>query len=281
MEIANQPVILTLNPRPGQSEAVLSEQQRGAIALVGSGEYTTAMGEVDSFLLDTLGGTARRVVVIPTASALEPGMPQVWNERGVRHFQALGAVATPLPLIMRDDALRPEIVAALEDGDFFYFSGGSPDYLIETLRGTPAWATILARHHAGAVLAGCSAGAMMMSGATLRVREVVAGNDPRWVTAMGVVPNIAVLPHFDRMVDFAGAAVFTRIIATAPDAMTLVGVDEDTALVGTLGGSGISRWQVMGRQTVSVYSELAERMVYAVGDVVFLPARGEVRSNNE
>lgn len=252
----------------------MSEQQRGAIALVGSGEYTTAMSEVDAFLLGTLDGAARRVVVIPTASALEPGMPQQWNERGVEHFQALGAVVTPLPLITRDDALRPEIVAALQDGDFFYFSGGNPDYLIEVLRGTPAWATILARHHAGAVLAGCSAGAMMMSAATLRVREVVAGNEPRWVTAMSVVPGIVVLPHFDRMVDFAGAELFTRIIATAPTGTTLVGIDEDTALVGTLGGGGVSRWEVMGLQTVSVYSELAERTVYEPGDVVFLPVRG-------
>ena len=64
----------------------------GAIALVGSGEYLPVMDDVDRVLLDTLGGPAlAHVVVIPTASGLEPGMPEQWNARGVAHFRRLGA----------------------------------------------------------------------------------------------------------------------------------------------------------------------------------------------
>src|SRR6266487_5942833 len=94
----------------------------GALALVGSGEYTLPMNETDRFLLGLLGGPdAARVAVIPTASALEPGAPDRWNRMGVEHFSALGASVTPLLLLSRDDAADPQIVAALRDTDLFYF----------------------------------------------------------------------------------------------------------------------------------------------------------------
>jgi len=62
----------------------------GAVALVGSGEYTDAMNETDSYLLETIGGAhAARVVVLPTASGLEPGSPSAgtaWGWRTSRRF---------------------------------------------------------------------------------------------------------------------------------------------------------------------------------------------------
>ncbi|MBC8161388.1 MAG: hypothetical protein H7Z42_09230, partial [Roseiflexaceae bacterium] len=103
-------------------------------------------------------------------------------------------------------------------------------------------------------------------GATLRLREVVAGGAPRWVAAMGVVPGLAVLPHFDRMSGFVGADVFQRIIATAPAGVTLVGVDEDTALI-----HDRTEWRVSGRQSVVVYGVDGQKTVYQHGEAVVLP----------
>ena len=249
---------------------MIEHQRAGAIALVGSGEYTPAMDETDRALLATLAVAAPQVAVIPTASALEPGMPEQWNARGVRHFAALGVNVTPIPLITREDANTPALVALLQQADFFYFSGGNPEYVIETLRDTLAWEAIRSRQQAGAVLAGCSAGAMLLGGATMRVREVAAGGEPRWVPALAVVPGVAVLPHFDRMSSFVGADVFKRVIASAPAGVTLVGVDEDTALVQTYGADGAVQWHVSGRQTVSVYASSGERAVYQPGATVVL-----------
>ena len=117
----------------------------GALALVGSGEYLPQMREVDRLLLATRGGSAgSRVAVIPTASGLEPGMPERWNGMGAAHFQELGTVVTPVPLIGRADAEDSRIVDMLRGADLFYFSGGNPEYVIETLRGTPAWETMKA-----------------------------------------------------------------------------------------------------------------------------------------
>ena len=94
----------------------------GALALVGSGEYLPQMEATDRFLLDTLGGpAAARVVVIPTASALEPGMPERWNTMGLAHFRTLGAVVTPALLLTRDDAHDEQVLAELAARHVLFF----------------------------------------------------------------------------------------------------------------------------------------------------------------
>jgi cyanophycinase len=244
--------------------------QPGALALVGSGEYLPHMAETDRFLLDTVGGPAlARVVVIPTASALELGMPERWNTMGVAHFRALGAQVSPVMLLTRDDAHDQQVLADLRGADMYYFSGGNPEHVIETLRDTPAWQIIRAGYLAGAVLAGCSAGAMMLGGYTLSVRAVMRGEPPRWLPGLGIAPGIVLMPHFDRMADYAGAEVFRAILAAAPPNSTLVGVDEDTALV-HVPAAAEQRWQVIGRQTVSVFDHQGGRAIYRAGDAVVL-----------
>jgi cyanophycinase len=242
----------------------------GALALVGSGEYLPQMEETDRFLLDTLGGAAAaRVVVIPTASALELGMPEHWNTLGVAHFRNLGAQVTPVMLLTRDDAHDQQVLADLRGADLYYFSGGNPEHVIEMLRDTPAWQIIRAGYEAGAVLAGCSAGAMMLGGYTLSVRAVMRGQQPRWLPGLGIAPGIVLMPHFDRVADYAGPEMFRGILATAPASTTLVGVDEDTALV-HVPGDGEQRWRVIGRQTVSVFDGEGGRAIYRAGDVLQL-----------
>ncbi|NNJ13083.1 type 1 glutamine amidotransferase-like domain-containing protein [Chloroflexales bacterium ZM16-3] len=237
----------------------------GPIALLGSGEYTAAMNDTDRRLLAALGVARPRVALIPAASGLEPGMPERWNRMGVAHFTDLGAKPLALPLIAHEDSERPEILEQLRSADFFYFSGGNPEHLVETLRGTPAWAIIAERWAAGAGIAGCSAGAMMMSGYTLRVRSVAAGAPPRWIAAVGVAPQVAVMPHFDRMAGFVGDDVFRAIMESSPDGVQLVGIDEDTAMI-RLGPD--APWEVSGRQSVVLIDRDGGRTTYRAGEVV-------------
>src|SRR5579859_7232910 len=166
----------------------------GAVALVGSGEYTGAMAETDRYLLSTLGGAgATRVALLPTASGLEPDGPARWNALGQRHFAGLGVTdIRPVHIIDAASAADPEQVALLREANFFYFSGGDPQYLITTLRGSPAWDVITAAYARGAVLAGCSAGAMALAGCTLALRQVMVGTQAEWVDALGVVPHLIV-----------------------------------------------------------------------------------------
>jgi cyanophycinase-like exopeptidase len=75
------------------------------------------------------------------------------------------------------------------------------------------------------------------------------------------------MPHFDRVADFTGAELFRSILSSAPADVTLVGVDEDTALVHATDGAA-PRWRVLGRQTVSVFDGEGGRAIYRSGEVV-------------
>jgi cyanophycinase len=241
-----------------------NQHQPGPLGLVGSGEYTPAMEATDRFLLDQLcRSEAARVAVIPTASALEAGAPERWNRMGIEHFSALGARVEPLPLLTRADAHNLQIITTLRMADLYYFSGGDPEYLVETLHDTPAWDIIRAGHANGAALAGCSAGAMMLGGYTLAVRELTSSQLPQWLPAIGLLPKVAVMPHFDRVIEFVGEQLYQAIVASAPAGITLVGIDEETALVRDTAGG----WRVMGQQRVTFFGD-REQQIYQPSDVV-------------
>ena len=249
----------------------------GALALVGSGEYTDAMLATDEALLDTVGGASGAgVVLLPTAAGLEKDGPSYWNNLGLTHFRKLGVTdIRPTLILDRASASDPEQVELLRDASFYYFSGGNPSHVIESLRGTPAWEVIAQAQRTGAVLAGCSAGAMAMSGYTLPLRAIISGlatgAPGDWTPALATVPQVVVFPHFDRLPGGLSEPIMRRLSHAAPAGVALVGVDEDTALVrldppSADGGA----WRVMGRQTVHIYRRDAAPLRLHAGETVML-----------
>ncbi|MEO8971806.1 MAG: Type 1 glutamine amidotransferase-like domain-containing protein [Ktedonobacteraceae bacterium] len=240
----------------------------GAIALVGSGEYLDEMNDTDAYLLETLGGASNvSVALLPTASGLEDGGPTYWNDLGVAHFQQLGVKdIRATSIIDRQSAIDPQQLELLRGVDFYYLSGGNPQHTIETLRDSPALEIMLAAHKRGAILAGCSAGAMALSAYTIALRQMMVGNKPGWVTSLAVVPNVVVFPHFDRMANFIDEVVFQELLSTLPTGIIAVGVDENTALVRVDATAG--RWQVMGQQTVKVYQKGMAQLTLHVGEEI-------------
>jgi len=160
----------------------------GPLALVGGAEFTPAVREVDRLLLDLTGAT--EVVVLPTAAAFEHPERAVAN--AVQHFEGLGVSARGLPLLARPDAHDPANVDALRSARLVYLAGGSPLHLKSVLKDTPAWDAIVAGHHAGAGLAGSSAGAMVLTDPM---------TDPRggaFTIGLGLVTGLAVVPHAEQ-----------------------------------------------------------------------------------
>lgn len=255
----------------------MADGTAGPIALVGSGEYLPIMAEIDRALLERVGGPhAARVVVLPTAAGLEdPGSPARWAQMGLDHFARLGAQVAAVPILVREHAGDPRWLHLLDRADFVYFSGGDPRHLVETMAGTPAWEAIRRRHQAGAVLAGCSAGAMAFCGLTASPRAMAAGQEAPWTPGLGLLPGLIVLPHFDRMRGFVGPDVLDRIARTVPAGKTLLGIDEETALIrwSPARGPGESeQWHVMGRQTVSRFDGAGQPTVCRAGATIELPA---------
>jgi cyanophycinase len=245
----------------------------GSIALLGSGEYLNVMNATDAYLLQTVGGADQaRVVLMPTASGLEANGPTYWNNLGLHHFKALGVKDIRASLIIdRASAADEKQLRLLNEADIYYFSGGNPQHCIEMLRDTPAWEMITAAYDRGAILAGCSAGAMMLSGHTIALRQMMEGGKPGLTKALGVVPRFVVFPHFDRMANFMNQHIFEDLLATLPEGHIALGIDEDTALVrvttpNSNDAFATARWRVMGQQTVKIFERGEVTSILRIGE---------------
>jgi len=233
----------------------------GLIALVGSGEYLSVMEDVDRFLLGSLNlnGRKPRVVCLPTAAGQE-GDESIhrWSRMGMEHFQKLDADVTALRIINRETADDPQHESVLENADFFYFSGGNPQYLYDTLQGSQAWTAMQKAWSRGAVYAGCSAGAMILA------KRIPGFRLFGTVEGFGVMPAQYILPHFD-----AVPVMFKPLVAALKTQLKkgerMIGVDENTALVGCLGGE----WKVMGKSKLHVFTREG-KTIYESGQTLFL-----------
>ena len=227
----------------------------GTVALIGAGEYLPPIMAVDKVLLERAGGRPR-VVVLPTAAALDgPGVAERWAQMGVEHFSQLGATVDPVMLLKRADADNSKIVDQISAANFVYLSGGKPRYLLETLQGTASWEAIVNLLAAGGVVAGCSAGAMVLGGEVFDFPQVW-----RTIPALRLVPGIAVIPHFDEI-----PALMTNTMSRIKRRVTVVGIDGSTALV-----RSNAHWMVLGRGGVTVFTEKQKRRYHA-GEQVPLP----------
>jgi cyanophycinase len=232
----------------------------GAIALVGSGEFTPAMVEVDRGLLAATGRDRARVAILPTASWPDGEAVFLrWAAQGEAHFAALGA--DPLSVLIRDrgTADDPASVAAIRNADLIYMSGGKPGHLLTALRDSEAGSALREAGARGAVIAGCSAGAMVLGGHQLRVGGRRFLELPvKWEAALGIVPGLIVVPHYDA---FPETLVAPMTLA-APEGALVVGIDEETAMVGREG-----EWLVQGRGRVTVWRG-GRRERYRAGSAV-------------
>ena len=231
----------------------------GPLALVGSGEYTAMMLEVERGLLD---GRPPRYVQIPTAASAEGDRRLAyWVELGRAQAARLGVEAVPLVVTNRDEAEDPAIVDQVAGAGLIYLSGGSPGLLARTLRDTALWRAIADEWRGGCALAGCSAGAMAFADHVPDLRHPVRGGE----RGLELLPHIRVLPHFDRM---AGRlpGVLTKPFFRSPDGVHVVGIDEDTALVG-----GPETFSVQGRQSVWLLGD-GRRREFPPGSTIELPA---------
>jgi cyanophycinase len=230
----------------------------GPIALVGSGEFLPVMESVDAALLD---GRPSRAVFLPTAAAPEgPERVDYWLRLAAEHYRRLGAEPVPLAVLEREDADNPANAAAVAGAGLVYLSGGNPGYLADTLRGTAVLEAILAAWRSGAALAGCSAGACALTA----VADDIRTGDSR--SGLAVVPELVVLPHFDRIEQWAPGVVNRRADRLSTGQI-LVGIDEETALI-----SGDEGWRVEGRQNVWIVEPEGQRIPHPAGTLLALPA---------
>lgn len=216
----------------------------GPVALLGADEFLPAVAALDAELLAATGRARPRVAILPTASAPDgEDVFRRWAAMGIEHFEALGAEVEAVLVRDRADADDPASVQAVAEADLVYLSGGDPGHLLRTLSGSAVWSAAQAVHERGGVLAGCSAGAMVLCACQALVRR--PPHLPlRYERALGVVPGAAAFPHYDKIPEPLAALMILR----APRGTVVLGLDDGTAAIGRDGG-----WVVRGRGRVTVW----------------------------
>jgi cyanophycinase len=217
------------------------KEQDPMLALVGSGEYLPPIEAVDRELASRLPGAAR-VVCLPTAAGTE-GAERIryWMELGVEHFTRLGCEVHSLPVIDRPSANDPVLAETISQANFIYLSGGRPDYLYNALKDSLAWEAIRAVLANGGLLAGCSAGAMVLA-------EKFFGF-PGWKAGFNLLSGATVIPHFDEIPEFMLKSM--RLLVRGR--LVVVGVEANTALLvddghyEVLGSGGVTVWSRNGK----------------------------------
>lgn len=209
----------------------------GKIVLVGGDEFRERCRGMDEEILKETGVALPHVVVVPTAAAME--QPELAAANGARHFNALGADAERLMVLDADDANNADLVAAADDADVIYLTGGDPEYLMGALAGSRLAAALRAALDRGAIVAGSSAGAMAL-GERMRFRG-------EWSAGLGLARGIAVLPHHERS---DPGRVATKLPGELPAGVVALGIDGATGCISegdgwcALGAGAVTRYRV-------------------------------------
>jgi cyanophycinase len=203
----------------------VSKSKQGTLIIIGGHEDHDG----DKVILKEVASRVRNgKLVLATIASHEP---EGYLEKYQTSFAELGvSEVTELYVEDRLEASDEAKLAALDEVQAVFFSGGDQLRITSQIGGTPIFDRVLDIYRNGGVIAGTSAGASMMSdimlvkgtsGASFRVGDV------RMAPGLGLLSNVIIDQHF------AERGRIGRLIgAVSQNPRELgIGIDEDTALV--------------------------------------------------
>ncbi|WP_034061104.1 cyanophycinase [Lacinutrix jangbogonensis] len=211
----------TLIPIGGNEDKGIEENEQYTLEFIDDGILFHVVREA--------GGTAANIVVIPTASSI----PVEVGENYLEAFSTLGCTnVTVLDIRSKEDSEKPESIAIIKNANCLMFSGGDQSKITNKIGGTQIHDIIKHRYKTekGFVVAGTSAGAMMMS------NEMIAGGSATesfikgavtMYKGLSLVPGLIIDTHFIRRGRFGriseAVAQFPKLIG--------IGLAEDTGMI--------------------------------------------------
>ena len=211
----------------------------GTLLLEGGAEFGGRMSEPDLRAIELAGGFDAPICILPTAAAPDHNHKRAGNN-GLRWFKSLGAKHVfVLDVIDSASANDENLAASVRTARLIYLLGGFPRHLGETLAGSACWRAALDAYQEGAVIAGSSAGAMVLC------EHYYDPYKKKLLRGLNLVPNACVIPHYNH----AGKAWASQLKGMLPDT-TLIGIDEETGMLNDADGG----WRVYGAGEVTLYS---------------------------
>ena len=212
----------------------------GYLLLEGGAEFGGRMSEPDLRAIELAGGFNAPIAIVPTAAAPDNNHKRAGGN-GVRWFQGLGAKNVFIvDVIDSTSANDSGLAEQIRNSKIIYLPGGFPRHLGETLKGSACWDAALEAFDNGAVIAGSSAGAMVIC------EHYYDPYERKVLRGLNLISNALVLPHHNTFgKGWAGA------LTKSLPGVILLGIDEQTGMVND--GDAGSEWRVYGGGEVMLY----------------------------
>jgi hypothetical protein len=243
-------------------------KQHGLIVLFGSGEIAPSGRKVHDWVMRQLSPPIR-VAILETPAGFQPNSDLVAGKMAdfLSHsLQNHNPQVTVIPARKRGTPFSPddpEIVSPLLHSNYIFWGPGSPTYAARQLKDSLAWQMMVSRHRLGATMVMASAAAIASGAHTLPVYEIYkVGEDLHWLEGLDFFGayglSLAIVSHWDNTEGGAeldtrcglmGRDRFQQLMSMLPGDVTVVGIDEHTALVLDLEAGDC---QVLGRGTVTL-----------------------------
>jgi len=222
----------------------------GPIVLFGSGETSPSAQKVFDYILRGMPASPQ-IALLETPAGFELNSAQVIGRIGdflSHNLQNYHPRIEIVPARAKGSAFSPDdpgIVAPLLSADMIFMGPGSPTYAVRQLEDSLAWHTLQARHRLGAVLVFASAAVIAISRYALPVYEIYkVGEDLHWKPGLDLLGQydlpLVFIPHWnnhdggaelDTSRCFMGQRRFASLMAQLPTGLTVMGIEENTALI--------------------------------------------------
>lgn len=217
-----------------------SQPEMSRLLLEGGAEFGGQMSAADLRGMELAGGLDAPICILPTAAAADFNHKRA-GQNGVYWFQSLGAKNVfTVDVIDSTSANDKSLAASIRTSRLIYLLGGFPRYTAETLAHSICWQAVLDAFAEGAVLAGSSAGAMILC------EHYYDPYEKKVLRGLNVLSNACVLPHYNRF----GQDWVDHLLRSLPKVM-LIGIDEQTGMV----RDGRDEWQVYGAGGVVLHRD--------------------------
>lgn len=229
----------------------------GSLLIIGGHEDKDGECRILRRFIEMAGGRESKIVVIATAT----GQPRTVGNEYRNLFLSLGAAAVSImDVTNRETANQKEQAEIVRNSTGIFFTGGDQLRLTSILGGSAVDAALRSAFTQGAVIAGTSAGAAVMS-----ETMIVDGdsNDSPKKASLSMAHGMGFLNEGIIDQHFAQRGRINRLLAAvAQNPHVLgIGIDEDTALI--VGSDRMC--EVIGSQTVTIvdgkdiiYSNISE-----------------------
>lgn len=211
----------TLIPIGGNEDKGIEENEQYTLDFVDDG--------ILFHVVEEAGGVNANIIVIPTASSI----PVEVGENYLEAFTTLGCKnVTILDIRSKEDSEKENAINLIKNADCVMFSGGNQSKITDKIGGTTIHKILADRYknEEGFVIAGTSAGAMMMS------NEMIAGGSATesfikgavdMYHGLNLIPELIIDTHFIKRGRFGRQS---EAVAKNPNLIG-IGLAEDTGMI--------------------------------------------------